>query len=388
MRYLLILLLCVGTLPLSGQTVAQLFEKAKKETNLPAKIELLNEVVEKSPQHVGAYHHRADAYQALGDTHRAIMDYNRVVALRPKDPFRYYARGLAYQEMKEPAQALTDFSKAISLKPDYENFYLARARAYRTLGKYALALADYKKYVDNTWTSASVQLLHEIVPVSLDAYRYEDAAEQLAALEQKGDDSFERYAWQGRLWQSEHKLDEAISAFSKAVNRAPAQALPYQLRGNAFKELGDYPAALEDFDQALKLAPSAYWFNRRGLVYEELRDFEKAAADYDKAIALDPKWSVAYNNRGFAKLHLKDFQAAKDDFETAIKLDPAAHTPYVNLAGTVWTWKKDRKAMYQNLEKAVNHHFKNFESLFEDSQKGWLFKGVNQTAEFRSILYK
>ena len=100
MRYLLILLLCVGTLPLSGQTVAQLFEKAKKETNLPAKIELLNTVVEKSPQHVGAYHHRADAYQALGDTHRAIMDYNRVVALRPKDPFRYYARGLAYEQMK------------------------------------------------------------------------------------------------------------------------------------------------------------------------------------------------------------------------------------------------------------------------------------------------
>ncbi len=387
MRKILACLCVCFPLLLTAQSTADLFVRAKQEADLHTQIELLSQVIAQAPQHVDAYHYRADAYRALGDTPRAILDYNRVISLRPKDPFRYYARGLAYQTMGEPTAALADFSKAISLKPSYMPFYLARARAYRALNKYSPSLADYKKYAGG-WAQASAEILHESIPVSLAAYRYDTAKEQLQALEKQGDDSAQRYVWQGRVLQNENKLDEAISAFSKAVNRNHNLAEAYQLRGNAFKELGDYPAALEDYTQALALAPDAYWFNRRGLTYEELKDFEKAAADYSRALELDPKWAVAYNNRGFARFHLKNYPGAKADFETAIKLDPSAPTPYVNLAGLNWTWKKDRKAMYKNLEKAVNHHFKNYESLFEEDQKGWMFKGINHTAEFRSILYK
>lgn len=387
MRKILILICLFVPLLGLAQSTAELFERAKREGDLHTQIELLTKVIAKSPKHVGAYHYRADAYRALGDTRRAMLDYNRVINLRPKDPFRYYARGLAYETFHEHALALADFSKAISLNSSYKPFYLARARAYRALGKYSLALADYNKYVGK-WKQASVDTLKEVIPVSLDAYRYDSAKEQLQILKELGDDSPQYYVWQGRVLQNENKLDEAISSFSKAVNRNPEFAQAYQLRANAFKELGDYPAALEDYTQALSLVPDAYWFNRRGLAYEEMNDFKKAAADYTRALELNPKWAVAYNNRGFARFHLKDYSAAKDDFETAIKLDPSAPTPYVNLAGLYWTWKKDRKAMYKKLEEAVQHHFKNYESLFEEDQKGWMFKGVNHTAEFRSILYK
>ena len=384
-----ILVLTCLFFPLMGlaQSATELFERAKKEGDLHTQIELLTKVISKSPKHVGAYHYRADAYRALGDSRRAMLDYNRVISLRPKDPFRYYARGLAYETMNEHNLALTDFSKAISLKSSYKPFYLARARAYRALGKYSLALSDYKQYVGE-WKHAPADVLHEVIPVSLDAYRYDSAKEQLQVLKKMGDDSAQYYAWQGRILQNENKLDEAISSFSKAVNRNFEFAQAYQLRANAFKELKDYPAAVEDYTCALALAPDAYWFNRRGLTYEEMNDFKKAATDYTRALELNPKWAVAYNNRGFARFHLKDYSAAKADFDTAIKLDPSAPTPYVNLAGLYWTWKKDRKAMYKNLEEAVRHHFKNYESLFEEDQKGWMFKGVNHTAEFRSILYK
>ena len=375
--------------PLMGvaQSTTELFERAKQEGDLRTQIELLTKVIAKSPKHVGAYHYRADAYRALGDSRRAMLDYNRVISLRPKDPFRYYARGLAYETMGEHNLALTDFGKAILLNSSYKPFYLARARAYRALGKYSLALADYKQYVGE-WKQAPADVLYEVLPVSLDAYRYDSAKEQLQVLEKLGDDAAQYYVWQGRILQNENKFDEAISSFSKAVNRNPKFAQAYQLRANAFKELKDYPAAVEDYTYALTLESDAYWFNRRGLTYEEMNDFKKAAADYTRALELNPKWAVAYNNRGFARFHLKDYSAAKADFETAIKLDPSAPTPYVNLAGLHWTWKKDRKAMYKNLEEAVRHHFKNYESLFEEDQKGWMFKGVNHTAEFRSILYK
>ena len=74
--------------------------------------------------------------------------------------------------------------------------------------------------------------------------------------------------------------------------------------------------------------------------------------------------------------------------ETAIKLDSAAPTPYINLAGVYWLSKKDRKNAYQNVDKALRLNFRNIESMFDEDQKGWMFKGLNQTAEFRALLYK
>ncbi len=387
MRYVWILILLAGGISAGAETSAQLFERAKKESNLHTQIKLLTQVIEQSPSHVGAYHYRADAYQALGNTRQAVLDYNRVVALRPKDPFRYYARGLAYSHLKEPQLALADFTKAISLKPAYKNFYLARAREYKSLGKHNLALADYTRYVGD-WKDASATVLEEVLPVSLEAYRYDLAQQQVDALAALDKDTASLHFWQGRILQNQNKLDEAISSFSKAINRKENWALAYQWRAAAYREMGDYEASLEDYTRVLELEPTAYWFNRRGLVYEEHKEFEKAVADYTRALELDPKWALAYNNRGFARMNLKQWEKAKADVETAIRLDPKAPTPYINLAGIYWTFKKDRKQMYANLQKALKHNFKNYEALFDEEQKGWMFKGVNQTAEFRSLLYK
>ena len=387
MRYLWIGILCVAVTSASAHTAGQLLERAKREADLHTQIELLNQVIEKSPKHVQAYHYRADAYQALGNTRLAIADYNQVVALRPKDPFRYYARGLAYSHLKEPQLALADFTKAIHLKPSYKNFYLARAREYRSIGKYNLALADYTRYVGD-WKKAQKGLLEETIPVSLEAYRYEVAQQQVDALAGLGDDSASRHFWQGRIFHSESKWDEAVSAFSKAINRKSEWSLAYQWRGATYREMGDLEAALEDYDRVIELQPESYWYNRRGLVHEENKQFDKAVADYTRAIELNPRWAVAYNNRGFARMNLKQWEKAKKDFETAIRLDPSAPTPYVNLAGTYWTYKKDRKRAYANLQKALKHNFKNYEALFDDDHKGWMFKDINQTQEFRSLLYK
>lgn len=387
MRWLLCVL-CVGmSVWANAQTASALYEKAKQETDPAKKIKLLSQVIAKSPKHVGAYHNRADAYLTQHRYPQAIKDYNKVVTLRPKDPFRYYARALAYKQMKQPTLALADFTKAISLKPEYKTFHLERARTYMTLGKYAPALEDFNIYAASL-AEVPATLLKEMIPAALGAYRFDQAATLLKELQKSGDDSAQLYMWQGRILQNEGQLDEAISAFSKAVNRNPDDPQAYRMRGNAFKDTGDYEAALEDYTVSLQLEPEAYWFNRRGLTYEEMNQFEQALQDYNSAIKLDPQWAVAYNNRGYAKAKLKDFSGAKEDFQTAIKLDPSSPTPYVNLAGVYWTSKRDRKKMYEQLQKAQEHHFNQVDSLYDEDQKGWLFKSVNKTAEFRSLFYK
>ena len=387
MRTLAIFLFCFLCMPYAyAQTAAQLFAQAKTEPDPATQIKLLTRVVNKAPKMADAFHYRGDAYRSLGRNKQAVDDYTRTIELRPKDPFRYYARALVYMDMGRNAQAVSDLTRAISLKPAYRNFYLARARANAALNKYDAAIADYKKYLGKRRTTAALAL--EIAPIYVKSYRYADAQRLLDTAVKHGEDGADVHYWQGRVFSGQGRADEAVSAYSKAIHRDGTYAQAYRYRAGAFKDMADYPAALEDFTKLIELQPEAAYYNRRGLTYEEMGQFKKAAEDYAKAIELHPTWAIPYNNRGFAKLHLKDWAGAKADLETAIKLDSAAPTPYINLAGVYWLSKKDRKNAYQNVDKALRLNFRNIESLFDEDQKGWMFKGLNQTAEFRALLYK
>lgn len=382
---LTLLCLCIGTAAFS-ETAAQLFAKAKREKDPNTQIKMLTRVIARSPRLADAYHYRADAYLSQGRNKQALADYSKTISLRPRDAFRYYARGLAYQKMGRNSQALADLSKAISLKSSYRNFYLARARVNVALEHYEDALRDYQKYLGKRKPMSNIA--KEMIPVYISAYRYDAAKKQLEELQAAGDDSADLHFWYGRVLFGQNRLDEAVSAYSKAINRDPAYTQAYRYRASAFKDMGDYPAALEDYTVLLKLQPEAIFYNRRGLVYEEMKQFKEAAQDYTRAIELMPKWAIPYNNRGFAKMNLKDWKGAQADLEAAIRLDGTSPTPYVNLAGVYWLYKKDRKNVYDNLDKAVRRNFKNFESLYDEDQKGWMFKGINKTAEFRAVLYK
>ena len=381
------LLLLLGLIMAAGAGWAQsgmdLLHQAKRETEPQIQIKLLTQAVKQAPQLADAYHYRADAYRSLGRYKQALEDYSKTIQLRPRDPFRYYARGLAYLAARQPAQAVADFSKSISLRPSYKKFYVARCRAYLQLEKYEQAIADYQKA---RFTPPKDELLFEIMPAYVHTFRYEKA---LALLEASPNtDSAQAHYWRGRIAAGRGDLDEAVSGFSKAINRDESLVPAYRYRANAFKEMGELEASLEDYTALLALQPDALFYNRRGLIEEELGRFKQAREDYSKAIELNPKWAIPFNNRGFVNMHLKDWAGAKRDLETAISLDGTVPTPYINLAGVYWLWKKDRKNAYANLDKALRRNFKDVEALYKEEQKGWMFKGLNQTAQFRALLYK
>lgn len=366
-----------------AQTASGLLSRARKTNNPTVRVELLTKAIAKDPTLADAYHYRADAYLQLGKEVAALKDYDRTVALRPKDPFRYYARGLAYLKYHKYSLAQSDFSKAISLKPGYSDFYLARARAYSGMEKYERALNDYRTYQKKA--SSSDDIVREMIPVYLGAYRYDMAQQWVEHLQSKGDDSAEVHYWYGRILAGKNQPDEAISHYSKAIHRNPSYIQAYRHRGDLFKEMKEYDAAVEDYSQLIALQPEALFYNKRGLTYEAMKEFAQAEKDYTRAIDLSPHWAVPYNNRGFAKMNLKDWKGAKADLEKAISLDASAPTPYVNLAGVYWTWKKDSRNMYNQLDKAIKRNFKNFDSLYDNEQKGWLFEDINKTSQFRSL---
>ena len=97
----------------------------------------------------------------------------------------------------------------------------------------------------------------------------------------------------------------------------------YQNRANANFVLGEYDAAIVDYNKAIELnsKESAVYFSR-ALAHLNNRSYTPAIADLDKVIELDPKEGMAYFKRGNALEKVGNFEKALSDYQKAYELDP------------------------------------------------------------------
>ena len=164
----------------------------------------------------------------------------------------------------------------------------------------------------------------------------------------------EEYFEQGYEHGEAGRLDEAISAYSRAIALNPDYASAYHNRGNAYSDKGDYGQAIADYDQAIALnSDFALAYYNRGFAYSGKGDYDQAIADYDQAIALNPDDAFAYTNRGNAYRNKGDYDQAIADFTRSIELgNPELHLPYNN-RGVAYENKGDYDAAIADYEAAL-----------------------------------
>ncbi len=80
------------------------------------------------PDQANAYFNRADAYYSIGCTNNedpicelTLQDYTKFIMLRPDDPWGYYERGDVYWVLGESAKAISDFEQYLILRPEAED---------------------------------------------------------------------------------------------------------------------------------------------------------------------------------------------------------------------------------------------------------------------------
>ena len=152
--------------------------------------------------------------------------------------------------------------------------------------------------------------------------------------------------------QKRKQYTEAISLYSAALSLMPHPDM-YNKRGTAYIERDDYRAALDDFNQALRLDPqnASAHFNR-GLAYGRLEQYQAALDDYTEAIRINPEYASAYSNRGFIYAKLQNYQAALDDCTRAIQLDPGEAEAYSN-RGLAYRELKNYRAALDYYDEAI-----------------------------------
>ncbi len=250
----------------------------------------------------------------------------------------YYQRGVAFYNLQQLEQAVAIYSEGLKKFPNNAMTLSFRGNAFFALKNYTKALNDYAASIQNKENliedievnKKHTQLTDEPIETYADGFI---SSMQISIAESKF--ALKRY-------------DEALAELYKGIEMAPhlkefGKENYYNVRGNIFLALGNYPLALADFDKCIQMNPSfsIAYINRaiarvnidnkvsmqsyairgginnqsfnpnwRPLFNTSTKKSETkliaALLDCDKAIALDPKLDFAYYIRGQVKKLLTD----------------------------------------------------------------------------------
>ena len=300
---------------------------------------------------------RGTDYARKGDYERAISDCNQAKSLgggmlagfdelclenatgskarlaagqRPGDK-RAWCRGKALIQDGDPLdlviQGCTALIESGREKPDdlAEDFYnRAHARysetdADKNLADYSSAIRYRRNYADALgwrgityyWPKADYD--HAI-------------ADLTTALRLKPNDRL-YLSYRGNALLAKGSFAVAGKDFARLIALDPGNAEAFLRLSDAKIGLLDYPGAIADADQAIKLSPqvgATEAYNNRGDAHFHLGTLAEAMADYDAALKLYPgNWQSLYA-RGVVKLRMGDTAGGRTDIDAAVKLHPGA----------------------------------------------------------------
>jgi tetratricopeptide (TPR) repeat protein len=149
-------------------------------------------------------------------------------------------------------------------------------------------------------------------------------------------DVIDAYLRRGTIHLSRREYPEAISDYSEAIKLAPKEGRYYEYRGKAYLDSTKYPEAVTDFEQALVFIQQNQQIelpglhNRLGIAYYEQYELQRALLHYSIATEAAPDWGLVYNNIGNTFSRWEIYEDAFDNYAQAIATDPYFATGYHN----------------------------------------------------------
>ena len=247
----------------------------------------------------------------------AVTLLDRAEALRPDYPDVYYYRMRAYDAMGETKKAIDDAVSYIDLSP--KDIDLAEISWYLSK-QYNYSVAKLKSAINKSKSPVYCQVA--LYVLYQDNKDYVKAIKQLDMLEKCfGGAVHNKKAY---CYSQLNMVDEAIEEATLDISEDPG-ADSYRNRGQIYREAGLYDEAIADFTAALAEEPDSYYlYYQRGWSYELKGDPEKAMADYNLGIDMNDDHPYLYLMRGELRLLLGDEAKAREDFEQVLQRDTVA----------------------------------------------------------------
>ncbi|HSV22512.1 MAG TPA: tetratricopeptide repeat protein [Xanthobacteraceae bacterium] len=127
----------------------------------------------------------------------------------------------------------------------------------------------------------------------------------------------------------------------------------YRKRAIAAYRSGDFPNAIIELDEAIRLDPNdVKAYNIRGNAFDEIGAFESALADYDQAIRIDPNNPAVFRDRAILWRRQGALDKALVDLDRAIRFSFGSANLYCE-RGVVWSEKGRRDRALADFSRAA-----------------------------------
>jgi lipoprotein NlpI len=119
------------------------------------------------------------------------------------------------------------------------------------------------------------------------------------------------------------KLDEAISAYTKALSIKPDFADGYYNMANAFQSQGKLDEAIEAYTKALSIKPDyAEAYSNLAVIFKDQDRLDEAIEAFNKAIYIKPDYAEAFYNMGLALKYQGKLEEAIEACNKALSIKP------------------------------------------------------------------
>ena len=170
------------------------------------------------------------------------------------DTVAYFNRGITRYDMRDCPGAIDDFTQVIDLCPSAVA-HNCRGVAWMEMNDYAKALQDFGHAIRLNSGLFSARCNRGVLRI--DIRDYWGALEDLTAAAAQRPQSAIPYFYQGRIFQLQGELRQAVSKFAMAIERQPKLALSYCYRGAAYQKQGKLLQAIADLETAARLLRTA-----------------------------------------------------------------------------------------------------------------------------------
>ena len=261
----------------------KLLRQANKTDNLSEKIDLLNQVINLEPNNLDAYFFRGLAKNNIGDFLGAIVDYSKIILIKP-DADTFYNRGNSRYSLKNYMGAKDYYQKAYELDPNFLDALYSLAHTKYDLADYKGTIKDITKLIHITPTETKTYFLRAEAYTALDKYTFALNDYSLAIL---ANSNAETYYRRGAFLLDINYYEKANLDLSISLKLNKNNGFAYFFRGTSFMFLGNYPKAITDYNTALRF--DALDFDALlglALTYYKANDVNNAKLYFEKAASI------------------------------------------------------------------------------------------------------